>query len=812
MASRFDSWVSTAPVHLPIETYKVAALVNEQKTQQALDNIGQTMAAYNNITPFGSNATAVYEDAMNRLRSQVDEVTKMELDTPTAKRRINQVISDRGITRDLKNVMVDSMYAGQRQKELQEYLKKNPSVNATEYFKAFNDVNYETGNPGEFNPNRFKNMNPLVDYVDVNKMIGEGVDKLKQNKQKVKEILGDYYYEWERNGLHEDRIRKHVANQLATNPLVSEQVNRSMENAIYRADPRDRNKGVQKLAMGYRIGANDELAGNIAQYQAMIKQRSEQITKGAKKGVDSKKLLNSDPELTRMKRLLMESENMRGAYTDPTHPAFKDDEEQVRNGYLNSFVNGFSEMAYSDTVDMYSFNEMAIAKYKAAADMARLKYKLKKQEEMLKPVITEPLTYSLPLTQDSVQGQTMRDVIARTPGLEDVSKYIDDHGAVDFTKPSSLVPGKLGIKTASELAEAKKSIKYGSFDDFQSGKNVAPAGQYTPEQTKNEIVAKLNTFLKDHGLNAESYNGFKDETDVRKGFQDIMRFQQANEKIYNQTYTIAQSNSDAMRKTFIEAGSLGGLYDDSGKPVDAATMAVVAQTIRDKKLTVSVTPALKGVKTNQSFWTVATPDGKVYHAGMDDQNSLAMTAPRNSVLHALNDRKGYLANPDLSANIVEMKPGGEAVGMNIPFVMTKEYQEAASEYWNDNEAKLIKLGYNKNQAKDLLNANYDDVQKQIIINNPTGKENKGGILKTPKGNIEILVPIKARGDIFYSQFSMFDGQFSKRGITDLATFNRKGVLSFSNVDDNPGIYQISEDDIRAKTREAVRLFDDDEDD
>lgn len=775
MANRYNRWAPTAYVGLPVDYYQQALGVQEQRTAEAIEKIEGMIAHYGAIQPVSADAQALYDQSINQLRTNVEGLVKENLDTPTAQRKINKMFTDPVIVDNLDKVYTDALLAGEARKNLNEYLKKNPAVNATEYLTAFNKLGQETGDASKFNPNRFRNMGPLVDYYDVNKLIADEVTKLKENESEIKKIMGDKYITYKESGVLEDRIRELARDRVLSDPQAYAQFQRNMNYQNYLANPYDIAEGMKKNASAFRAG--------ISQQQQTIQNRISQLAAGR----TDDQLKEKDPkvyaQIEQGRRALKDlnkyvQQSLTGEYDIS-------DEDVVNRMGMDRFVQSFDAYAWRKTKQEEEWTPMAIAEFNARETMKRLRVRESMRKKTLQDLFNPEIQHlTIPGTaeQTAITPDQFNDYISeRIPGLKlNISKEGFLTGDQDIYTKSIGKDGKYykeeDITMARRPPEGYEETPIGYARGANKYYVKKGAQSWAKPPDSKEIAAtniqNLKSYVERKGLGT-NYD-WTNEADQRRALQDVIRFNQSWERAYMTAHTFPAGNTDGFRERVVEMMGRTPFYDEKGKIIPKDELPALADAIRKTKPTINGQPTDFSLK--QPVYTFNV-NGVNYKVPMHLEMQATLAVPNDMLNRAMNSETGvftYGANNDLFIN--KMGPDGRPINMVVAGGGNQTYQESAKKLYQSNIDNLKEIGYSEQEARDFLDKNYlqiqdainSDYKKGFEVNNPNtgkstflkyavGRHKEGARRTTFKYFTNQLSPSPDLGKYIYDRMQEFGG-------------------------------------------------------
>ena len=555
MANRFTRWAPTAYVPLPIDYYQSALAYKEQKTAASLEKINAIIAGYGAIDPLSPDAQALYDETTAKLREGVAAVSKQDLETPAANRAINKILSDPTIVDNYDKVLTDALYGAEAKKNLNEYLKKNPKVNAAEYLSRFDQLGLEEGKSANFDPNRFRNMPVLSDYYDINKRIEEGIAKLHSDSVAYKKIAEPYMLEGKETALTKQKVREYVISQIQNDPQVQEQMQRNLRYSGYLADPYNIDKGIQKMGEGYRQGFQDTQLELQTGLTNLYGNKTPAELDALRKGTDaaSKKFRKAE------QAILVSIESLKPYIkknTDPNAPTeFLDPTELAGKVETDQLKYGFDQFAWNESMtgEEYSPDYLARLRARLSFDNSRRLHDLKMKDmmDLLKPVsMTYDTRETDPITPDKwadywkEQLPELNKVIIGKNGEFTEDNYKKELIEVNkgvFYLPSDVdITASSGTGFTSGGGGSSPTLKY----------HIKPGAKPVDKKvgTKKmfeEGTKQIKDFLDANGVGAN----FDLNTDAgrKSAVQAITAFQQSTESMYGPIYTNLASNKKELK-------------------------------------------------------------------------------------------------------------------------------------------------------------------------------------------------------------------------------------------------------------------------
>lgn len=715
MANRYNAWAPTRAVPLPIDYYQSALMLKDQRTAESLDKINAIISAYGQIQPVSPDAQALYDQTTEELRNRVMEVSKEKLDTPEAQRRVNQIIQDPAIAGNMEKVYMDAVYAAEARKNLNEYLKKNPNVNAVDYLVAFNKLGTETGDPTKFNPNRFKNMPALSDYFDVNKLVAEEVSKLKANEEEVKRIMGNKYVTYKKAGVLEDRIRDLAVSRVMTDPQASAQFQRNNRYTHYLQNPVDPDAGLTETAQFYR--------NNIKERTEQMKNKWAEITAGK-----TPAQIAADKDIQKAKMV------MDRTLFDYQQLDQLDDEALSRKVAMDAFSQSFDSYANRQTKYEEEWTPVYLQQLRDAAANSRLWTRLQFNKSMIEDAFSaKPVTVPDTRQQDPISPGSWGEYIKRIPGLSNVrldqngAFTADAYGKKDFarvrlydgksdyqgeayynrndivTVPKGEKPPAGYVRVGLTGGGGENSSSPGPLQDVYvlpnttSYKSIPKDKGAQFEQGKDQLRQYLRQIIPSGDLSR--YNDLKDETGVKTAIQDVVAFNQAFESTYGTNYQLPASNTNSFRASVADLISKTGVRKANGKQIDPGKTAAIQEALR--KSNSNITPTFKFYDRNWDTPVYSfTVDGETYTAPMHQEYQAWLGPAQNILSRIVKGDAGPLAHGN--SLIVTGLENGQQINAVFQGANTPQYQQQAKVLFEENIGELMKAGFSREEATKTL--------------------------------------------------------------------------------------------------------------
>jgi hypothetical protein len=732
MANRFTRWAPTQYVPLPIDYYQSALAYKEQKTQESLDKIDAILAGYGSIEPISKDPQALYEQTNEKVRQGVLDLAKQNLDTPAAQRAVSKIINDPGTVDAYDKVLTDALYGAEARKNLQEYLKKNPEVNAAEYLSRFARLDLEKGDPTKFDPNRFKNMPVLSDYYDLNKRIEEGIGRLHADSKAMQTIFNDksgveYYVNGKITGLGEQKIRKYVISQLQNDPLAKAQMAKNIQYSGYQMNPYDINEGVNQLGTAYRDALNKsetELGKGLSDLYGDMKEPA--IQEKRKK----------DPAFRDKEAMLLNNIAGLKAYkvTDPltNKQDWADPRTLAAMQERDNMLRGFDSFAWQETEEGKKYSPWWIARQTAALNHSYRVAEHKMKQDDLTKMIANAMSFRMgPRTQTDITPEGWNDYVQqKIPELkgivlgrngeftpENYKKDLIEVRKGEFYLPSDVdVTAESGTGFTSGGGGASPTLKYHLKPGAKPVSNTAEGAKKMYEEGKTKIQNYLNRY--GMGGNYDLSN----DADTKRAVQDIIHFNQSTESLYTPIVTDPTSTSATRISRIKENLNVSNMYEltrsgDLTKitntgDVSSARKAVREHLEKDKGAAVQIMPVSKSGRT---YDVVSVGDKQYYiESAPEDQNTFAGANAVVGQMIAPGDAVRPLGD---GLFMKFMGPNGQPLTGVIAGGNTPQAQATFKATWDANVKKVMDAGnLSRDQAEStLMNTMRVDGQPHTIL-------------------------------------------------------------------------------------------------
>ena len=660
MANRFTRWAPTQYVPLPIDYYQSALAYKEQKTQESLDKIDAILAGYGSIEPISKDPQALYEQTNEKVRKGVMDLANQNLDTPAAQRAVNKIINDPGTVDAYDKVLTDAIYGAEARRNLQEYLKKNPEVNASEYLSRFARLDLEKGDASKFDPNRFKNMPALTDYYDLNKRIEEGIGRLHSDSTAVQKIFNDksgieYYVNGKVTALGEQKIRKYVISQLQNDPLARAQMSRNIRYSGYQMNPYDIDEGVNQLGTAYRdaLTKSETALGNDLT-----------TLYGGMKEPEIQKKRKTDAGFRDKEALLLN--NIAGLKAYKVNDPATNTQDWADNRTLaamqerDNMLRGFDSFAWQETEEGKKYSPWWIARQTAAMNHRYRVAEHKANQDNMTKMIADAMTFrnsprmQAPVTESGYRDyfhqnvKEMPNVILGANGEFTADAYkknikdvrgLKDNKTTTYRKSDLWQDGQITSTITGgppdpenwRYIETHSNQRVGTSDGIYVRKDAKPITNKTEELNTMFEKGKqeLQEFVNTHSRGVE-YDVNKEE-DRKKAIQAVVNYKQQRESMYMPIVTDPTSTSATRISRVKEGLNYSNMYQlgSSGKLekiTDSDDISKARKTVRehlekDKGAAVQIMPVSPD---GRSYDVVSVGDKTYYIEGTpSDQNTFA---------------------------------------------------------------------------------------------------------------------------------------------------------------------------------------------
>jgi len=252
MANRFDRYVATEYVGMPVDYYQAALVGKEKKAQDELALQKQQLQAYGQITPVGADAKALQQQILGGIRGRVAGVAKKDLRSQEALSMLHGIVNDPEAIMASRNFINDVADYTKADKIYTDYVKDNPNdVNALPYLKAMYNLGQQTGDPTKYKPGAFSGIGPFTKYYDWKKRYNEIAAQVKKSGfYKETPIAGDYIQGKGEEGVYEKQVHDAVMQQLSTDSDAVQQIEREMDYNSFRSNPTNPNAYFKNILKG----------------------------------------------------------------------------------------------------------------------------------------------------------------------------------------------------------------------------------------------------------------------------------------------------------------------------------------------------------------------------------------------------------------------------------------------------------------------------------------------------------------------------------------------------------------------------------
>jgi len=261
MSTRFSQWRNTEYVGLPVESYLQAGLVKDQRIESELQKTSAALAEYKSLQAVGANAEAYQSEIMSGIKGELEALAKENLKSPEALMKMQSIISNPTYVTGLKNIAKNTEYFKLAQKAAKDYEKESGNrINATPFYKAYQELMNESGDPTQFNANRFSGLDSIPKYTEIQKEINDVVAKMNADKRAWDASKGAYIQINTVEELGSKRIQEAVQYEFRNRKDLQAQLARNIDYDSY-------STGVSTEARGEQIRSNYEKAYNTTTNQ-----------------------------------------------------------------------------------------------------------------------------------------------------------------------------------------------------------------------------------------------------------------------------------------------------------------------------------------------------------------------------------------------------------------------------------------------------------------------------------------------------------------------------------------------------------------
>lgn len=261
MSTRFSQWRNTEYVGLPVESYLQAGLVKDQRIETELQKTSAALAEYKSLQAVGANAEAYQNEIMSGIKGELEALAKENLKSPEALMKMQSIVSNPTYVTGLKNIAKNTEYFKLAQKAAKDYEKESGNkINATPFYKAYQELMSESGDPTKFNANRFAGLDSIPKYTEIQKEINDVVAKMNASKRAWDASKGAYIQINSVEELGPKKIQEAVQYEFRNRKDLQAQLARNIDYDSY-------STGVSTEARGEQIRLNYEKAYNTTTSQ-----------------------------------------------------------------------------------------------------------------------------------------------------------------------------------------------------------------------------------------------------------------------------------------------------------------------------------------------------------------------------------------------------------------------------------------------------------------------------------------------------------------------------------------------------------------
>ncbi len=234
MSTRFSQWRNTEYVGLPVESYLQSGLIQDQRIDTELQKTSAALAEYKSLQAVGANAKAYQSQIMSEIKAQMEDLAKQSLKSPEALMKIQQVVSNPTYIQGLKQIAKNTEYFKAAQKAALDYEKESGNkINAAPFYKAYQEMMNETGDPTKFNANRFAGLDSVPKYIEIQKEVNETISKMKPGTKVWDYKKGIYDYVRSEEELSPERILNAVKHEFNNRVDLQTQLQRNIDFESY---------------------------------------------------------------------------------------------------------------------------------------------------------------------------------------------------------------------------------------------------------------------------------------------------------------------------------------------------------------------------------------------------------------------------------------------------------------------------------------------------------------------------------------------------------------------------------------------------
>lgn len=504
MANRYNRYIPTQYVGMPIQEYQYAlAHIDDQATQK-VQQLGRAFASFGDITPVGKDATAFYQETLGALRQNIEGVGKQQLTAFDATNQIQKMISDPNTIGAFKNVYQDAMDYNKMLEYMSEYRKKNPDINLLPQVRSLDQLNAQKGVAGNYKPGAFRGMTSAPDYYSVPKAVYAAVEKMKANKDTWQKLVGNKIYTTTEEALTDDRVVNAAMKSIYADPEAMDQIRRSMDYEAYRMNPQNPQEYINTQGAELRNRLLDNVKANTTAITAL------------KAGI-AKKTKGFDVAAAEAQIKRMETENE--ALNTISQ---RQDSELAGRAFLNRYTDAAAAIfPYHERSQTWKYDDLFMEDYKFQHQLALQRAKAKDDDKRMQEMamLFRPQAVAQPrfnLDNVEVDSPTSTTAFTRHKGLEVLNKMGKNVHDLNFSKPVEVVT------TAQEMAEQGILTKA----DFKvTGKNNL-LNVFTPfplmeltQEARNRL-AKQGITITDQKQDRITYTVKPKITDVVTGLKE----------------------------------------------------------------------------------------------------------------------------------------------------------------------------------------------------------------------------------------------------------------------------------------------------
>lgn len=735
MSNRFNAWVPTKAANLPIDYYQSALSLREQRTGDALQKINEILAAYGQIQPLSNDPKALYDETIDKIKNDISELAKLRLDTPEAQRRVNQIINDPTSVGNLDKVLLDAAYGAQAQQKVNDYLAKNPEVNAVPYLVLLNSLGNEKGDSKAFNPNRFKNLGAIPDYVDIHQKVADEVTRLKANETELQKMMGPKYVTYKEAGVLEDRIRDLATSRVLSDPAMRAQFDRNVLYSYYQKNPYDLKAGREAVADGYLTRAKDRVIAGEAAFAELTKGKTE------KEILEDRNLALAKLQLDGMRK---DRDDLQETYDEHGADAVN------QKAAFNAFVESFYPYAYKETSETWKWDELYLQNLREAAADRRVRMRIDAANRQLQEAFSGT-GLSIPNVRQQVDPTPdqyasymktiLPSVILDKHGQFSESNYkgqlVNIKGKYYLPSDVKVLAGDKVVRGDGEGTTVSEELDSRLWESAGSTKvpggrirayvkvGAQPVSKTDTKSLYSKGLTDLRTYLTNAipGGNLTKYDNLNTDKGIKAAIQDIVKLAGGFESTYSMNYSALGSNTNEMRSLIADLIGKTGVKDIRGNDISPSNKSGAnnIKTLQD-----ALRKGGSNIAVNfqhfDRFWDTPvysfTIDGVQYTAPMFNEHQ-AILGRGTSVLKGLVSGKVGVQTSGNDLIVSGMNPHLNEKGeWETPLVNavfyggnTSEYQDKAKAAFDAQVSKLENIGFSKDEATSYLNSNSDVIAK-----------------------------------------------------------------------------------------------------